>query len=130
MSEDWRGLQTFIEVTRETTVKGKTTKDQRYYISDLIESAEEFGKKVRAHWGVESMRWSLDMIFKEDSSRANSLHAAMNLATIRRTALNVVKSNPSLKKKGMAKIRRQARWNEDGSILKEICEALFGVKFF
>ena len=128
-SKDWKDLQTFIEVTRESTVKGKTTEEKRYYISDLIESAEEFGRKVRAHWGVESMHWSLDMIFGEDSSRANSLHAAMNLGTLRRAALNVVKSNPPLKKKGMAKIRRQAKWNEDGSVVKEICEALFGVKF-
>jgi hypothetical protein len=29
----------------------------------------------------------------------------------------------------MAKIRRQAKWNEDGSVVKEICEALFSVKF-
>ena len=130
-AEDWKDLGTVVEVINETTkVDGKTTTEKRYYISNLIESAKEFGARVRAHWSVEAMHWTLDVTFKEDDSRANTLHAAENLGTLRRAALNVVKSNPDLKKLGMAKVRRQAKWNEDGSVMKKILEALLTVKSF
>jgi predicted transposase YbfD/YdcC len=129
ISSEWPSVQTYIEVTRETTSKGKTRSEKRYYISDLIESAEKFGKVIRAHWGVESLHWLLDVVFREDESQANTLHAAENLGTLRRAAINLVKRTPHLKTKGMAKLKREAKWNEDGSVFKEICEALFSVKF-
>lgn len=131
-ASEWEGLETLIEVINETTAikSGKVTLEKRYYISSLIDSAEDFGKRVRGHWSVESMHWTLDVTFKEDSSRANSLHAAVNLGTLRRAALNIVKSDQELKKKGMAKVRREAKWNEDGSVIKKIIDALFAVKSF
>lgn len=129
-AEDWKDLQTIVEVINETKVKGKITIEKRYYISNLIDSAQNFGGRVRAHWGVESMHWTLDVTFNEDDSRANTLHAAVNLGTLRRAAINIVKSDPELKKMGMAKVRRKAKWNEDGSIMKKIFEALSVVKSF
>jgi predicted transposase YbfD/YdcC len=129
VSAEWPDVETFIEVTRETTCKGKTSIERRYYISDLIESAREFGEKIRAHWDVEGFHWLLDVIFKDDDSRANMLHAGENLGILRKVAINLVKKTPHLKKKGMAKIRRQAMWSEDDALIKEICEALFCVKF-
>ncbi|HEV8052669.1 MAG TPA: ISAs1 family transposase [Parachlamydiaceae bacterium] len=132
IAEEWKDLETLVEVINETTAvkSGKVTSEKRYYISNLIDSAQEFGVRVRGHWGVESMHWTLDVTFKEDDSRANTLHAAVNLGTLRRAALNIVKSDQELKKKGMAKVRRQAKWNEDGSIIQEILGALFSVKSF
>ena len=130
-ADDWKDLETVVEVVNETTkANGKVTTEKRYYISNLIESAQEFGARVRAHWGVESMHWTLDVTFKEDDSRANTLHAAVNLGTLRRAAMNIVKSDPELKKLGMAKVRRKAKWNEDGSVMKKIFEALFSIKSF
>ena len=129
--EDWKDLQTVIEVINETTTaKGTLTKEKRYYISNLIESAQEFGSRTRAHWGVESMHWTLDVTFKEDDSRTNALHAAANLGTLRRAVMNIVKSDPALKKLGMAKVRRQAKWNEDGTMIKQVFGALLSVKSF
>lgn len=129
---DWEGLETLVEAINETTnVKsGKVTTEKRYYISNLIESAKEFGSRVRAHWSVESMHWSLDVTFNEDDSRANTLHAAVNLGTLRRAAMNIVRSDPELKKLGLAKVRRQAKWSEDGSVIKKIIDTLFCVKSF
>lgn len=129
-ADDWKDLQTVLEVINETTVKGKITTEKRYYISNLIESAQQFGVRVRAHWGIESMHWSLDITFNEDDSRANALHAAVNLGTLRRAVMNIVKSNPALKKLGMAKVRRRAKWNEDGAMVKQVFDALFTVKSF
>lgn len=127
---EWKDLQTVLEVINETTVKGKLTIEKRYYISNLIESAQEFGARVRAHWSVESMHWTLDVTFNEDDSRANVLHAAANLGTLRRAILNIVKSDPTLKKLGMAKVRRRAKWNEDGAMIKQVFDALLTVKSF
>ena len=76
------------------------------------------------------MHWSLDITFNEDDSRANALHAAVNLGTLRRAVMNIVKSNPALKKLGMAKVRRRAKWNEDGAMVKQVFDALFTVKSF
>lgn len=131
-ASEWDGLETLVEVINETTAvkSGKVTMEKRYYISSLIESAQDFGRRVRGHWSVESMHWTLDVTFKEDCSRANTLHAAVNLGTLRRAALNIVNSDQELKKKGMAKVRRQAKWNEDGSVIKKIIDALFAVKSF
>ncbi len=128
---DWKDLETVVEVVNETTkANGKVTIEKRYYISNLMESAQELGARVRAHWGIESMHWTLDVTFKEDDSRANTLHAAENIGTLRRAAMNIVKRDPELKKLGMAKVRRRAKWNEDGSVMKSILEALFAIKSF
>ena len=127
---EWGNLQTLVEVTNETTTKGKTTTEKRYYISSLIESAQEFGTRVKDHWGVESMHWTLDVTFKEDASRANALHAAINLGTVRRAAINIKNSDPELKVIGMAKLRRKAKWNEDGRVVMKISDVLLKIKDF
>jgi predicted transposase YbfD/YdcC len=128
--EEWRDIETVIEVINETTSKGKTSVEKRYFISNLIESAREFGARTRAHWSIESFHWVLDVVFKEDDCRANVLHGAVNLGTLRRAAINIVKSDQGLKKLGMAKLRRQAKWNEDGTVMKKILEAFMNVKSF
>jgi len=130
-AEDWKDLQTVIEVINEaTSVKGKIFRGKRYYISNLIENAQEFGARIRAHWGMEPFHWVLDVVFNEDDSRANVLHGAVNLGTLRRAAINIVKGDTELKKLGMGKVRRQAKWNEDGTVVKKIIEALVSVKSF
>ena len=95
-----------------------------------MESAEQIGARVRAHWGIESMHWSLDVTFREDESRANVLHGAVNLGTLRRACMNMVKNDPGLKKLGFAKARRQAMWGPDDVIIKKVIDSLFGVKSF
>jgi predicted transposase YbfD/YdcC len=130
MEKEWEGLNSLIEITREVTRSNKTTTEKSYYISSLITSAEELGRRIRGHWQVESMHWSLDMVFDEDECRANVLNAALNLATLKRMVQSIVKGNPLLKKQGMTRTRRRAQWNDDGSVFREICEAFFGVKSF
>ena len=76
------------------------------------------------------MHWSLDVTYKEDDSRANTLHGAVNLGTLRRACLNIVKSSPELKKLGMAKARRKAMWGDMTDIVDKIIETLFSAKYF
>jgi predicted transposase YbfD/YdcC len=69
--KDWKELKTIIEC-RGTRSRGEeTTVTCRYFISNKDASAEEFGKDIRGHWGIENgLHWMLDVNFREDGCRA------------------------------------------------------------
>lgn len=126
MAEEWKNLQTLIEITTKTISKGQVTEEKRYYISSLFDSAKKFGERARDHWSVEStLHWTLDVVFKEDESRANTMHSAVNLGTLRRAVLNVIKSDPLFKKMGPAEVRGNAKWNKDGSFERKFIDIIF-----
>ena len=101
----WKGLHTFGMVESIRRIKGISTIERRYYLSSLPLGAELFAKAVRGHWGVENpLHWSLDVTFGEDRSRARTKHAAQNVATLRRIALNIAKKTPAEKCSGRQKL--------------------------
>ena len=66
-----------IESTRE--MKGKVTRERRYYISSLAPDAERLAKAVRQHWGIENrVHWCFDVAVAYDQMRARTAHAAHN----------------------------------------------------
>jgi len=70
------------------------------------------GHVIRSHWGIENkLHWVLDCAFNEDQSRARVGNSAENLAVIRHTALNILKSDKSLKT-GIKTKRLNAGWDE------------------
>ena len=78
-----------VEASRE--VDGKISKQTRYYLSDLLLSAQAFNGYVRQHWGIENnLHWSLDVVFGEDRQRTRMNQAADNLSTTRKLALQVL----------------------------------------
>jgi predicted transposase YbfD/YdcC len=86
--EAWKNLGALglIETTQETGEK--VSVEQRYFIaSSGIKTVGEFARAVRAHWGVESMHWTLDVTFREDACRVRKDHAARNLAAVRKIVL-------------------------------------------
>ena len=91
----WKGLKSIGMVESIRSVKGKSSIERRFFLSSLPRDAKRFAKSVRGHWGVENaLHWSLDVTFKEDDSRARTMNAAQNVATLRRIALNLVKKTP------------------------------------
>ncbi len=112
---EWAGLCSvgMVESTRE--IQGHTSTEIRYFISSLAgESAEKFAQAVRSHWGVEnSLHWVLDMAFDEDQSRVRSGNAAENMAMLRHVALNLLKSDTTTRKVGIATRRKKAGWSGD-----------------
>jgi predicted transposase YbfD/YdcC len=107
----WEGLQTvgMVEATRE--INGKTSIERRYYLSSLPLDIERFARAVRGHWGIENkLHWIMDVRFGEDQSRARQGHAAENLATLRRLALNLLKSEKT-KKRGIRGKQNNASWD-------------------
>ena len=109
--EKWEGLQSVGMVESVREIKGKTTIERRYFLSSLPLGVETFARAVRSHWGVENkLHWVLDVCFREDQSRAREGHAAENLATLRRLALNLLKREKT-KKRGIRGKMLNAGWD-------------------
>ena len=80
---------------------------RRYYISSLPYAPERFAEAVRLHWGVENkVHWCLDVVFGEDQCRAKTKYASVNLSTLRKMALNIVRKEPG--NKGLTRKMRNA----------------------
>ena len=102
----WKGLTSIGMVESQRTVKGKRAVERRYFLSSLPLNVAALAKAVRQHWSIENpLHWSLDVTFNEDQSRARARNAAQNLATLRRLALNLIKTdktpNVAVRKKRM-----------------------------
>jgi predicted transposase YbfD/YdcC len=47
----------------------------------------------RSHWGIEKRQhWGLDFVFQDDLSRLRTGSGSQNMAIIKRTALNMIRS--------------------------------------
>jgi predicted transposase YbfD/YdcC len=88
---NWPGLRAFFSMERIVTVGGKTTREMSYYITSADTSAKQLLAFAREHWAIESLHWSLDVVFSEDSSRFLSENAHLCLNALRKYALAVHK---------------------------------------
>lgn len=111
-------IKTIVKVVNRTEFKDHCTQDERLYISSAPLDIERLAHGARAHWGVESMHWLLDVEFKDDLSRYRSGFGAKNMAVVRRFALGLVRAD---KTKGSVKTKRKsAGWN--GSFLLNLLQ--------
>lgn len=68
---------------------------------------------MRSHWGIEiHLHWQLDVTFQEDLCRLRKGHADVNVSILRRTALSLLKNEPTLKV-GIKNKRLTAGGDED-----------------
>jgi predicted transposase YbfD/YdcC len=83
----------------------------RYFLLSKYVSAKRLLAIVRSHWGIENkLHWVLDVIMNEDRNRARTDHAPENLATLRRLALNVLRTHPD--DKSMRRKIKRAGWDD------------------
>lgn len=109
---EWAGLRSIGMVKAQRRWDGKTSVENRYYITSLAGDAAEFGRAVRSHWGIEnSVHWILDIGFREDDCRVRSGNAAENFAVLRHIALNLLKQEKTAKC-GVKARRKKAGWDE------------------
>jgi predicted transposase YbfD/YdcC len=74
---------------------GHAAKQVPHRPSSKQATAQDDGKAVRNHWGIENgLHWQLDVTFWEDSSRVQSRHGAKNFALLRKLALPLLKQHP------------------------------------
>ncbi len=110
-SEEWAGIKQFGVVQSDRTIDGKATTALRFYISSKAFTAREMLNATRQHWEVENnLHWMLDIAFNEDACQTKEEHAAENLSTLRRIALNILKADITSKKSIKTK-RKKAGWS-------------------
>jgi predicted transposase YbfD/YdcC len=107
--DNWQGIQTIIEVTRQRFIKDKEQQETLYYISSLAPDIVQISDAIRGHWEVQNkVHWVLDVTFKEHDSRTRKEDGAENVGIIRRFALNLSRLHPS-KISMRRKLKRAAR---------------------
>jgi predicted transposase YbfD/YdcC len=110
---EWKSLRTLVRVRAQRQIDGKTSSENRYYISSLGNQPRRILHAVRGHWGIEnSLHWVLDIAFDEDHSRVRKDHGPENFAILRHIALNLLKQEKS-EKLGIKAKRLKAAWNEE-----------------
>ena len=116
---EWKNLACIGKVTRKCEQGSRMTEDTRYFISSRKLDIETFSDTVRNHWGIEnSLHWVLDIVFREDESRAREKNAAANFVTLKHITLNMLKS---LQGKQSMRVRRKlAGWDEE-YLYKALC---------
>jgi len=94
----WRNLSGFGVCVSTVEQDGKTSTSFNYSIYSVRNmTARVFAKCKRGHWSIESFHWVLDMVFREDESRARTDNSAENLNVFRHFALNLLKTESSFK---------------------------------
>lgn len=115
-TEKWQNLAAVGKSVSTVTQKGETTVDVHYYIMSVT-NMKDFASAARGHWGVESMHWILDVVFREDDCMLRDKNAQKNMGVLRKIILNAFKlDNP---KSNIASRRRRSGWNEQ-ELLKTI----------
>lgn len=111
--DKWKNLKSLIRITAQREINGKSTIEDRLYISSIDANAKDFNIYIRQHWGVEnSLHWTLDVTFREDDQRKRNGKSAENFSLIQKIALNLLKSEGS-KKISIKNKRLKAAWDND-----------------
>ncbi|WP_053405862.1 ISAs1 family transposase [Persicobacter sp. CCB-QB2] len=85
----WEGLKNIVKIESNRNVKGKESKQVRFYMSsEEISDPKYYNLLARGHWSIENqLHWHLDVTFNEDACRARKDHSAENLNILRKIAL-------------------------------------------
>lgn len=114
-AEAWKNLKTLVVIKSQRTLNGKTTIEERFYLSSLRYDAAALLKAIRRHWSIENnLHWSLDVAFNEDKLRLKEKNAALCMAVLRRFALAIIKKSES--KESMKAQRLAMAWNDQDLI--------------
>ena len=113
----WCGLSRIGSVVSEYSVNGQIEHETRYFITSLTD-LREFSNSVRKHWSIENnLHWSLDVVFREDASRARKDNSPLNLNVLRKMA-NTLLSKEKTGRLGKRKMMFKAALKPD--VLLEI----------
>ena len=114
MRECWKKLSAVGMIESEQDIKGKVSIERRYFIMSAgVKTVEQFAHAARAHWGVESMHWVLDVTFREDDCRVRKGHGARNLSAIRKFALSALRTDTLFPDRSIRRRRKLANRRPD-----------------
>ena len=90
--DDWADIQTIIRYRCTREIDGIKTVTVRHYISSFETTPENFCEIIRGHWSVENnLHWTLDVVFREDDSKAKKDNSPLNMNILRKIAIPVLK---------------------------------------
>ena len=88
--DEWIGLKALGCAKSTITENGEIHEFTRYFVTSLTD-LDAFADSVRKHWSIENqLHWCLDVIFREDASRARKDNSPLCLNVLRKIALNLV----------------------------------------
>ena len=88
----WKDVRQVVCNRNTRFVNGAISIEDRYFITSSTLPANHILSSAREHWGIENkVHWILDVIFAEDQCRLRKDHAAKNISTVRRWALNMLR---------------------------------------
>jgi hypothetical protein len=94
-TQDWAGLKQGFEITRERTVRGKTTVEVVYGITSLGREKADAARLlwlVRKHWEIENgSHYRRDVTLGEDASRVRKGTAPQVMAALRNTVIHLAR---------------------------------------
>ena len=109
--DQWSGLKTIVMLEETQESNDKTSTERRFFISSLSADAKRISDAIRSHWLIESMHWTLDVVFDEDKSRIRKDNAGENMALIRHITLNMLNhAKKQSKNIGIKALRKKAGW--------------------
>jgi predicted transposase YbfD/YdcC len=115
-ADHWPGLSCIVQVARQRQQGSEPASQEiSYYLSSLPAHtpAHVLAHSIRAHWGVENqLHWSLDVALREDAAQSYKDQGPHNQSLLRRMALQMLKSDTSVKV-GIAAKRKRAGWDLD-----------------
>jgi predicted transposase YbfD/YdcC len=94
----WKNLASIGMVVYQREEKEEKITERRYFICSIEDNPERFAYAVRKHWGIESMHWTLDVAFNEDSKRVRKDNGPENLSILLKFAYNYLKKDETFKK--------------------------------
>jgi predicted transposase YbfD/YdcC len=125
--EDWVGLCTLVryDIDSEDCVTGAVSHESRYYISNIVDTAEKLGAFIHRHWSVEVFHWHLDRTFGDDDNQTTNRKAACNLGIMKKfvySLYNLVKTVEG--KKTMSSVQRDFLFDYEDTLIKilSICD--------
>lgn len=114
---EWTDLQCVLAVDNIRSVGGKSdvTAQIRYFLCSRPADDETLAEAIRRHWSIENgLRWVLDVTFDKDRGRVRERTAARNWATVRKIALNLLKSAAETRTSGRGRHKRSPQEDRQG----------------
>ena len=92
------GAKVVAQIRRTVTVKGKTTVEVVYVITSADVDPKTLAAWVQGHWSVENkLHYVRDVAYAEDASRVRTGHAPRVMATLRNTAISLLRLSGATK---------------------------------
>lgn len=110
---DKHGFAGLAAVARIRSRRGSGKIVERYFLMTKCFKPSHVLHIVREHWGIENrLHWTLDVVLDEDLARSRKDNAPVNIAVLRRLALNIARAHPDDKTSMRLKLKRAA-WDQD-----------------